>query len=175
MKALGNLQYMDTNLGGVKLVEDLRKLSQLKDLGLVNLTRALCTSIENMNSLTDLYVSLINEDEVVDLQPISSPPKCLRKLSMKGCLAKLPDWISKLQHLVSKNFYWTRLSDDPLNAFQNLPNLAELILEMEACNGEQLQIRKGGFPKLKVLGLADLTELISLNIYTKKRYPFLKN
>ena len=50
---------MDTNLGGVKLVEDLRKLSQLKDLGLVNLTRdtgrALCTSIENMNSLTDLY------------------------------------------------------------------------------------------------------------------------
>ena len=59
MKALGNLQYMDTNLGGVKLVEDLRKLSQLKDLGLVNLTRdtgrALCTSIENMNSLTDLY------------------------------------------------------------------------------------------------------------------------
>ena len=59
MKALGNLQYMDTNLGRVKLVEDLRKLSQLKDLGLVNLTRdtgrALCTSIENMNSLTDLY------------------------------------------------------------------------------------------------------------------------
>ena len=50
---------MDTNLGGVKLVEDLRKLSQLKDLGLVNLTRdtgrALCTFIENMNSLTDLY------------------------------------------------------------------------------------------------------------------------
>ena len=109
LKALGNLRYVDANLEGVKLVEDLRKFSPLKDLGLVNLTketgRALCTSIENMNSLTDLYVSLINEDEVVDLQPISSPPKCLRKLSMKGCLAKLPDWISELQHLVSINFY----------------------------------------------------------------------
>ena len=42
-----------------------------------------------------------------------------------------------------------RLSDDPLKAFQNLPNLAKLILEMEAYNGEQLQIRKGGFPKLR--------------------------
>ena len=86
---------MDADLGGVKLVEDLRKLSQLKDLGLVNLPRdtgrALCTSTKNMNSLTNLYVSWINEDEVVDLQPISSPPKCLQKLSRKGCLAKLPD------------------------------------------------------------------------------------
>ncbi|XP_065638421.1 disease resistance protein RPM1-like [Quercus suber] len=177
LRALGNLRYVDANLGGVKLVEDLGKLSQLKDLGLVNLTRetgrALCTSIENMNSLTDLYVSLINEDKVVDLQPISSPPKCLRKLSMKGRLAKLPEWISELQHLLSINFYWTRLSDDPLKAFQNLPNLAELILEMEAYNGEQLQIRKGGFPKLKVLGLADLTELISLNI-SKEALPILE-
>ena len=44
---------------------------------------------------------------------------------------------------------------------------------MEAYNGEKLQIRKGGFQKLKVLGFIDLTELISLNIY-KEALPFLK-
>ena len=76
----------------------------------------------------------------------------------------MPDWISKLQDLVSLKIYWTRLSDDPLIAFQNLPNLAELILGIEAYNGEQLHIGKGGFRKLKELWLADLSELNSLII-----------
>ena len=36
--------------------------------------------MENMNCLKDLYVSLMNKDEIIDLQPISSPPKCLEHL-----------------------------------------------------------------------------------------------
>ena len=66
----------------------------------------------------------------------------LNRSIWKGHLAKLPDWISKLQHRVSINFYWTRLSDDPLKAFQNIPNLAKIILEMESYNEEKLEIMK---------------------------------
>nr|XP_023872004.1 uncharacterized protein LOC111984617 [Quercus suber] len=177
LKALTQLQFVDANYGGVKLIEELGRLSQLEYLSLVNLTRetgrALCVSIENMNCLKDLFVSSINEDEVIDLQPISSPPKCLQFLRIEGCLAKLPDWISELQHLVSLQIYWTRLSDDPLKAFQNLPNLAELILEIKAYNGKQLHIGKGGFPKLKELRLIDLSELNSVNI-EKDAFPLLE-
>ena len=177
LKALTELLIVDANYGGVKLIEELGKLSQLTDLALVNLTRetgrALCVSIENMNCLKDLFVSSINEDEVIDLQPISSPPKCLQFLRIEGRLAKLPDWISELQHLVSLIILWTRLSDDPLKAFQNLPNLAVLGLGMKAYNGEQLQIGKGGFSKLKELWLRDLSELNSLNI-EKEAFPLLE-
>ncbi|KAM3743876.1 hypothetical protein ACB098_06G008700 [Castanea mollissima] len=177
LKALTELLNVDANYGGVKLIEELGKLSQLTNLALVNLTRetgrALCVSIENMNCLKDLFVSSINEDEVIDLQPISSPPKCLQYLCIRGRLAELPDWISELQHLVSLNIYWTRLSEDPLIAFQNLPNLVVLKLGIKAYNGEQLQIGKGGFLKLKELCLRDLSELNSLNI-EKEAFPLLE-
>ena len=157
LKELTELQYVDANCGGVKLIKELGKLSQLTNLALVNLTRetgsALCDSIQNMNCLKDLFVSSINEDEIIDLQPISSPPQCLQFLNIRGHLAKLPDWISEPQHLVSLKIYWTRLSDDPLIAFQNLPNLAELILGIRAYNGEQLHIGKGKFRNLKELWL----------------------
>ena len=74
---------------------------------------------------------------------------------------------------MSLKIYWTRLSDDPLIAFQNLPNLAELILGIKAYNGEKLQIGKGGFSKLKELWLRDLSELNSLNI-EKEVFPLLE-
>ncbi|KAL4618482.1 hypothetical protein ACB092_06G013800 [Castanea dentata] len=175
--ALTELLNVDAYYGGVKLIEELGKLSQWTNLALVNLTRetgrALCVSIENMNCLKDLFVSSINEDEVIDLQPISSPPKCLQYLCIGGRLAKLPDWISELQHLVSLRIYWTRLSEDPLIAFQNLPNLVVLVLGIKAYNGEQLRIGKGGFLKLKELFLRELSELNSLNI-EKEAFPLLE-
>ncbi|KAL4618472.1 hypothetical protein ACB092_06G013100 [Castanea dentata] len=167
LKALTELQYVDANYGGVKLIEELGKLSKLET------GRALCVSIENLNYLKYLFLSSINEDEVIDLQPISSPPKGLQDLRISGRLAKLPDWISELQHLVFLEIFWTGLSEDPLKAFQNLPNLAKLILGVKAYNGEQLQIGKGGFSKLKELWLRDLSELNSLNM-EKEAFPLLE-
>ena len=86
LKELTELQYVDANCGGVKLIKELGKLSQLTNLALVNLTRetgsALCDSIQNMNCLKDLFVSSINEGEIIDLEPISSPPQCLQFLSI---------------------------------------------------------------------------------------------
>ncbi|KAM4071242.1 hypothetical protein ACB094_11G047400 [Castanea mollissima] len=57
-----------------------------------------------------------------------------------------------------------RLSDDPMKAFQTLPNLLELKIFNQAYNGEQLQFEIGGFPKLRLLWLRHLDKLNSLII-----------
>uniref|UniRef100_A0A2N9G1T7 NB-ARC domain-containing protein n=1 Tax=Fagus sylvatica TaxID=28930 RepID=A0A2N9G1T7_FAGSY len=168
LKYLQKLYHVELNHGGVDLIKELGKLRQLRKLGVKNLTketmRALCASIGMMNHLESLDVSSISEDEIIDLQSISSPPQCLQRLQLKCCLEKLPEWIPQLQHLVRINIYWSKLSDDPLKAFQNLPNLLELSISRQAYIGEQLHFQKGGFPKLKILYLKHLNGLYSLMI-----------
>ena len=87
LKSLQMLLYMDKNDGGVDLIKELGKLWQLKHLGLTNLTRetrrALCGSIEKMNNLEFLDVSLISKEEIIDLNHISSPPQRLQELYIK--------------------------------------------------------------------------------------------
>jgi disease resistance protein RPM1 len=71
------LSYIEANHHGVGLFEELEKLSQLRMLSVSNMTaergRALCTSRQNMVHLKTLIVGSINEDEIIDLQSISSP------------------------------------------------------------------------------------------------------
>ncbi|KAL0000434.1 hypothetical protein SO802_014215 [Lithocarpus litseifolius] len=165
---LQKLYHVDLNCGGVDLIKDMGKLSQLRKLGVKNLSkeimRALCASIEMMNHLHSLSITSISEYEIIDLQSISTPPQCLQRLYIKGHLEKFPDWIPKLQHLVRLRIYWSRLNEDPLKALQNLPNLLELTISKNAYNGEQLHFKIGGFPKLKMLTLRDLDVLFSLII-----------
>uniref|UniRef100_A0A2N9FHG7 Uncharacterized protein n=1 Tax=Fagus sylvatica TaxID=28930 RepID=A0A2N9FHG7_FAGSY len=168
LKDLQKLYHVELNHGGVDLIKELGKLRQLRKLGVKNLTketmRALCASIGKMNHLESLDVSSFSEDEIIDLQSISSPPQCLQRLYLQCCLEKLPEWIPQLQHLVRIRIFWSKLSDDPLKAFQNLPNLLDLSISNEAYIGEQLHFQKGGFPKLKCLSLKDLNGLYSLTI-----------
>ena len=168
LKDLQKLYHVQLNHGGIYLIEELGKLRQLRKLGVKNLTngimRTFCASIEKMNHLESLDVTSISEDKIIDLQSISYPPQFLQRLYLKGRLDKLPDWIPKLQLLTRLRIRWSRLSDDPLKAFQNLPNLLELAISNQAYSGKQLHFMKGGFPKLKILALQDLNELFSLMI-----------
>lgn len=168
LKSLQMMLYMDTNHGKVELIKELGKLRQLRHLGLTNLTRgigrALCGSIKKMNNLEFLDVSLISEEEIIDLNHISSSPQRLQKLYIKGCLDKLPNWIPKLQHLVCVNILWSRLSEDPLKIFENLPNFSEVRIAHEAYNGKKLHFKEGEFTKLKELELRYLRYLNQLNV-----------
>ncbi|GMY30840.1 disease resistance protein RPM1-like [Fagus crenata] len=168
LKYLQKLYHVELNHGGVDLIKELGKLRQLRKLGVKSLTketmRALCASIGQMNHLESLDVSSISENEIIDLQSISSPPQCLQRLHIKCCLEKLPEWIPQLQQLVRIKIYWSKLSDDPLKAFQNLSNLSELEISNQAYIGEQLHFQKGGFLKLKILSLHELNGLYSLMI-----------
>ncbi|KAM1183517.1 hypothetical protein ACFX19_001873 [Malus domestica] len=58
--------------------------------------------------------------------------------------------------------FWSRLRDSPLKALQNLPNLLELVLKINAYDGVQLHLEEGGFQKLRHLELRDMEGLNSL-------------
>ncbi|XP_050152697.1 disease resistance protein RPM1-like isoform X3 [Malus sylvestris] len=178
LQALQKLSYVEVNHGGIRLIKELGKLRQLRKLGLKNLKsedgRAVCASIEKMNHLESLLLTAINEDEVLDLESISTPPEFLRGLCLIGCLEQLPGWISNLQHIVKITIYWSRLRDSPLKALQNLPNLLMLTLGRNAYDGVQLHFEEGGFQKLRELNLT--AKMVGLNslIIDNGVMPFLQ-
>ncbi|KAL7188080.1 hypothetical protein ACSBR1_038017 [Camellia fascicularis] len=69
-----------------------------------------------------------------------------------------PHWIPSIHGLVSLYLRWSKLRDDPLQSLQELPNLAELLLE-QAYEGEGLCFKAGGFQRLKYLHLYKLKGL----------------
>ncbi|KAM2070440.1 hypothetical protein ACFX1S_001865 [Malus domestica] len=117
-----------------------------------------------MNHLESLRLTAINEDEVLDLESISTPPQFIRSLGLIGRLEQLPGWISNLQHLIRIGIFWSRLRDSPLKALQNVPNLLELVLYINAYDGVQLHFEEGGFQKLRELHLREMMGLNSLII-----------
>jgi disease resistance protein RPM1 len=164
---LRTLVIIEANHHGGGLFEELGKLSQLRILGISRMTaergRALCTSVQNMVHLKSLHVFSISEDEIIDLQSISSPPPFLEHIYLRGRLKKLPNWILKLQNLGTLILFFSSLKEDPLSCVQALPNLVTLSLN-HAYDGEHLHFEEGGFRKLKRLTLRELKELKMVEI-----------
>ncbi|KAL5710723.1 hypothetical protein ACHQM5_021253 [Ranunculus cassubicifolius] len=158
--SLQKLSILEANQGNA-VIRELGRLSQLRRLGVIKLRKEdgidLCSSIENMKNLRSLDVTSIEEEEILDLNSISSLPPLLQRLYMRGRLETLPKWINSLSNLVVLSLRWSRLKDDPLEALQYLPNLMELGLH-QAYEGEVLCFR-GGFQRLKVLFFNDLKGL----------------
>ncbi|CAK7323837.1 unnamed protein product [Dovyalis caffra] len=160
---------------GVRLINELGKLKQLRKLGIRSLKseygRDLCTVLESMTQLQSLRVYTINEDEILEVQSMSAPPSHLQTLTLGGHLERFPDWVSKLQNLVQLILWYSRLKDDPIKVIQALPNLKVLGL-VSGYSGEKIHF-KGGFQKLKLLGLAGLNELKTMTI-DKGAMPFVE-
>ncbi|KAF7149898.1 hypothetical protein RHSIM_Rhsim02G0078700 [Rhododendron simsii] len=178
---IGHLEELQT-LRGLEanndLIKELENLRLLRKLGIWNLKRergkALCTTIEKMKHLQTLRVWAIYDNEILDLQSLSSPPEFLRDLFLWGLLETLPNWISRLDNLVSLNLSGSGLTGDhAIKALQALPNLIELCF-CNAYDGEQLYFNVGGFPKLKLLYLEDLEGLNSI-IIEEGGLPVLKD
>jgi disease resistance protein RPM1 len=161
------LTLIEANHHGSGLFEELGKLSQLKGLGISRMTakrgRALCTSIQNLAHLETLLVFSISENEIIDLESISSPPPFLEHIYLRGRLKKLPNWILELQNLGTLILFFSSLKEDPLSCVQALPNLITLSLN-HAYDGEQLHFKEGGFRKLKKLTLRELKKLKMVEI-----------
>jgi disease resistance protein RPM1 len=161
------LSFIEANHLGVGLFEELGKLSQLRMLAISNITakseRALCTSIQNMIHLKILVVGSTSEDEIIDLQSISSPPQFLEHISLKGRLKKLPNWIPELQNIVSLILFFSTLEEDILPCVQVFPNLITLSLK-HAFEGEQLHFEEDGFRNLKRLTLREMKKLKTVEI-----------
>ncbi|KAL7176958.1 hypothetical protein ACSBR2_030318 [Camellia fascicularis] len=165
LEELQSLWYVQTNHGLIKELENLR---QLRKLGITKLRRehgrSLCTAIEKMKYLKRLSVRASSDDEILDVQYISSPPQYLQYLELVGRLEKLPDWNLKLQNLLTLRLLGSNLTkNDPLKALRVLPSLVRLVL-VDAYDGEPLYFEVGRFQKLKKLTLVGLKGLNSVII-----------
>ncbi|KAH6803434.1 hypothetical protein C2S51_031681 [Perilla frutescens var. frutescens] len=144
------------------ILKEIGKMKELRRLCIVKLRREdgneACSCIEGLHNLRALNISSTEEDEVLDLQSLSSPPVFMQRLYMSGRLAKVPHWISSLDNLVKIYFRWSRLRDDPLEYLQDLPNLVHLEF-LVAYVGDELRFKAGRFQKLRLLDLDKLEPL----------------
>ncbi|CAL5347912.1 unnamed protein product [Camellia sinensis] len=174
LEELQSLWYVETNHG---LIKELEKLRQLRKLGITKLERehgrGQCAAIEKMKYPQRLSVWASSDDEILDLQYISSPPLYLQRLGLNGRLEKLPNWILKLENLVTLYLLGSDLTkNDPLKALQVLPSLVRLVL-WDAYDGEQLYFEVGRFQKLEQLRLVGFKGLNSV-IIEEQALPLLK-
>ncbi|XP_027343095.1 disease resistance protein RPM1-like [Abrus precatorius] len=163
---LQKLYHVEADHGGFNLIIELRKLRQLRKLGLKNVRREygniLCDSIQEMSCLESLSICAITEEEIMDLQFISSLPQ-LRRLHLFGRLEKLPNWVPRLEYLVRLSIHYSKLKGDPLKSLKDLPSLLRLSISGEAYVGEKLHFEVG-FQKLKRLFLVELSKVNSIVI-----------
>nr|XP_048331644.1 disease resistance protein RPM1-like [Ziziphus jujuba var. spinosa] len=177
LEELQTLLVVDAYQSGIGAIKELEKMKKLKALGISELSaetgKTLCSSIEKMNHLNLLGFHSINEEEILDVQHISSPPCFLTQLYLIGKLQKLPKWIKKVQNLPILKLYHSRLTNDPLKLLEHLPNLEFLDMH-RAYEGEELHFQEGSFRKLKHLALEKLDGLKVLKI-DKGALPVLEN
>jgi disease resistance protein RPM1 len=150
-----------------ELVRELGKLTQLRRLGILKLREEqgmdLCYTLDRLKHLTAFYLVSLNNTEFLQFDSLSSPPKYLQRLNLKGCLPALPGWIASLQYISKLVLQYSNLKCDPLKALQKLPSLVVLELR-QAYAGEELCCDPSGFSKLKRLGLHELERLRRIRI-----------
>jgi disease resistance protein RPM1 len=169
LRCLQKLCFIEADHGGNELMKELGNLKQLRRLGIVNFRRengvALCSSIENLTNLRSLSITSTEENEIIDVGNLSSPPLFLQRLYLAGRLEKLPHWISSLHSLAKVSLKWSQLMGDydPLQPLQDLPNLVHLEF-LQVYEGDTLHFKAQGFRKLKILGLDNMDGLKTVDI-----------
>ncbi|KAK7299897.1 hypothetical protein RJT34_10726 [Clitoria ternatea] len=159
------------------IIEELKNLTSIRRLA-VRINRSsgsqLCNAIKKMTHLSSLSIFAANNEERggLELQSLVDPPPYLQRLYLTGHLESLPEWIPKLKNLVRLNLIWSRLTEDPLSALKNMPELIELRL-FKSYEGVELCFKEGRFLKLKFLSLESLPSLRTLK-FDEKALPRLE-
>ncbi|XP_031283645.1 disease resistance protein RPM1-like [Pistacia vera] len=154
---LTELQQLRYVHGNTEVLEELKKLRQMRKLGIRVANRDvkdLFVIVQNMKNLEGLTVTAFSSgEEPLDIQSLASPPLCLERFSLGGMFIEiLPVWISKLQNLTRLNLDLKGSTNDSMTILQALPNLLVLMLFVHDCD-EQLHFKEGWFPKLQSLYL----------------------
>ncbi|KAL8462089.1 hypothetical protein ACS0TY_033244 [Phlomoides rotata] len=171
-EGIGNLIMMQ-DLCHVKIgkkggtLKDMRKLTQLRKLGLMGLNREhgtdLCTAVEEMINLTTLDLCAATKDEFLEVGEMRNPPQTLQRLYLKGRLKEFPRWISSIKNLLRVRLMWSKMEASPLQALEILPHLMELQL-VDCCIEQELTFSAWGFQKLNSIVIEDMTKLHTIVI-----------
>ncbi|CAI8612427.1 unnamed protein product [Vicia faba] len=174
-----SLGYITAGMdGAVEVIKELGKLKQMREIGLLNVRRddynALSSSITEMKHLEKLHVKLSStaSNEFIDLNLIS-PPSKLRKLTLRGRLEKLPEWILELGNVVVLRLKLSCLTKDPMESLNSLQHLLILSIGVGAYGGSTLHFQDGWFQKLKEMDVGSSNELKEI-IIDKGALPSLK-
>ncbi|KAH6775878.1 hypothetical protein C2S52_013439 [Perilla frutescens var. hirtella] len=160
LPSLQSLCCVDADeVGGVKMVREIGKLTQLRRLDIAKLRsedgKELCSSIAKLTHLHSLKIISVQEGEKMELDYFLSSTGLpfLSTLELCGCIEKVPQWIPSLHGLTTLYLVWSRLREDPLNSLQHLPNLAHMWIHDAYV--EELCFKAEGFQKLKKLSLTE--------------------
>uniref|UniRef100_A0A7N0TWT9 Uncharacterized protein n=1 Tax=Kalanchoe fedtschenkoi TaxID=63787 RepID=A0A7N0TWT9_KALFE len=163
LEKLGSVEAYDDR----GIISEMGNLRELRRLGLIGLRgdvgSHVCASLEKLQDLRALYISSQIPDLFIDLSSLSSPPQFLQRLYLKFGLQTLPTWISSLNYLSKLVLQYSNLTQDPLEALQDLPSLVVLELR-DAYSGEELGCSGTGYPKLKNLSLNHLHSLENVRL-----------
>ncbi|XP_010058431.2 disease resistance protein RPM1 [Eucalyptus grandis] len=177
LQSLQKLCYIEADdANSCSVMRELGMLTQLDRLAILKLKkedgRDLCLSISKLTRLQSISIASVDEDEIIDLQHLSSPPPFLERMYLQGRLGALPHWLPSLSSLMKLHLRYSRLKDDPLVSLENLPNLVHLELH-QVYEGSSLCFKAKGFKKLNNLGLDLLDKLRCIEV-EKGAMPFLE-
>ncbi|XP_039169276.1 disease resistance protein RPM1-like [Eucalyptus grandis] len=177
LQSLQKLCYIEADdESSSSVMRELGKLTQLDRLAILKLRkedgRNLCLSISKLTRLQAMSIVSFDDDEILDLQHLSSPPPFLERLYLHGRLEALPHWLPSLSSVIKLYLRYCSLKDDPLVSLQNLPNLVHLEL-IQGYEGSSLCFKAKGFKKLRILSLDLFNKLRCIEV-EKEAMPFLE-
>jgi Leucine-rich repeat (LRR) protein len=127
LTALHTLGVVDVNVaGGKAILKELRKLTQLRKLGVSGINRGnsqeLCSAISGHAHLESLSVRLDKDKDGLffDLDNITQPPKTLKSLKLYGDAKILPSWLMHHANLKKGNLEMNVVTQEDLDDIETL-------------------------------------------------------
>ncbi|WVZ78693.1 hypothetical protein U9M48_026363 [Paspalum notatum var. saurae] len=161
MKSLHTLDEVD--IAPRETVQDIKGLTQLRKLGVGNISkdncRELCSAIAAFSRLESLSLQSSSSGSLegcLDGDGVFSPPKDLKSLKLWGRLVELSRWTQGLQNLEKLKLQGTRLKDHAaaIQVLNQLPKLTILCLGLRSFDeGTELHFLEGSLRNLLALEL----------------------
>ncbi|EXB54755.1 hypothetical protein L484_012855 [Morus notabilis] len=163
LRHLLGFSYEKNSFHGVRIQGGVGELSELHALSMVKARSSggrLMMDLEKLTQMRQLGISELNRETGRATYNIFQNPifAAWEYLALQGKLEKLPSWIPELKNLQKLALSCARLTDEPLTSLKDMPHLVYLNLDA-AYGGEELHFEKCGFQKLKELNLKNLRRL----------------
>ncbi|KAJ4801765.1 Disease resistance protein RPM1 [Rhynchospora pubera] len=166
LKDLQTLKAVESNS---TVVKELGNLTQLRSFRIWNVkeneSTELCRSLSKMSSLSYLAINASHQHELLQLRDLNLPriQKLVLHARLNEDMLKSPLFQISGEGIQELWLGWSQLQHDPLPALSHLKNLTFLALR-KAYEGQKLVFKAGWFPKLKILVLSQMPNLIQVEM-----------